>query len=166
MTKLTNPQTWHKILIRIHKPNNMKKTISMLLLIAASYLNTQAQETHVVVSDKTGWHKIGETTVDFTTEREEIVVVGADKFSAIEIMVKESPIHLISYDIYFENGERQSVAIGREIKSPGETGIVNLNAERSIKKIVFLYKTFPSNAEKKARLELWGMKMNPDKKKK
>jgi hypothetical protein len=99
------------------------------------------------------------------TEREEILVVGADRFSAIKIMVKESPIHLVSFDIYMENGQKQSIAVGRVIKSPGETDIVKLaGGEQSIKKIVFVYKTTPSNAEKKARLELWGMKTNMDKK--
>lgn len=142
----------------------MKKIILALLTIA-TYTTTQAQQPNVVMSDKTGWHKIGETTADFKTEVDEIMVVGADRFGYIKIAVTDASINLESFDIIFENGEKQNVVIGKVIKHPGETRTVQLNGgEREIKKIVYRYKTVPNNADKKAHIELWGMKTNPDKK--
>ena len=41
--------------------------LATLILSAAN-----AQKPAVVVSDKTGWHKIGETTVDFKKEKDEV----------------------------------------------------------------------------------------------
>ena len=137
----------------------MKKLINIVFLLIAGYVN--AQQPGVVVSDKSGWHKIGETSVDFKKEKDEIMVVGADRFATLKIKVTEAPLNLTSFDIYFENGEMQSVPVGMEIKSPGETKTVELKGgERAIKKVVFVYKTGPDNLDKKSHVELWGMKTN------
>ncbi len=144
----------------------MKRIILVALLIVAGYVRTYAQEPDVVLSDKTGWHKIGETTVDFTTETDKILVLGADRFQSVKIKVTDAPINLISFVIYFESGDNQNVTIGKDIKSPGETEVVVLNGggERRIKKVTFIYKTIPNNKDKKAHIELWGLKTNLDEK--
>jgi hypothetical protein len=137
----------------------MKKLIVIILLFVAGYV--KAQQPGVVVSDKAGWHKIGETTVEFKQEKDEISVMGADRFAAVKIKVTESPVNITSFDIYFENGEVQSVPIGAEIKAAGESKTVELKGgERAIKKVVFVYKTGTDNMDKKAHVELWGMKNN------
>jgi len=137
----------------------MKKLIVFALIITTGCIKLFGQQPAIVLSDKAGWHKIGETTVDFQKETDEILVIGSDKFSFIKIKVDQAPINLISFDIYFEAGDKQNVAIGEEIKNPGETRVVKLNGgEREIKKIVFMYKTVPNNKDKKAHVELWGMK--------
>lgn len=133
----------------------------------AGYTRTSAQVPDVVLSDKTGWHKIGETTVDFTTETDKISVLVADRFQSVKIKVTKAPINLVSFVIYFESGDNQNVKIGKDIKSPGETKVVALNGgERSIKKVTFIYKTIPNSKDKKAHVELWGLKTNLDKKNK
>ena len=139
----------------------MKKLILLSILVAGTYTKVFCQTPKVVLSDRSGWHKIGETIVDFNTDADEIAVVGADRFGFIKINVTDAAINLISFDIYFESGDKQSVTIGKDIKAPGETRVVQLNGgERSIKKITFIYKTIPNSADKKAHLELWGLKTN------
>lgn len=143
----------------------MKTLFFFTMLITAGISLVQAQQTELIVSDKTGWHKIGMTTVDYSLESDVIEVIGADRFTSIVIKVNEAPINLISFDIYFESGDKQNVIIRKIIQNPGETGIVKLaGGERSIKKIVFVYKTVPNTSDKKAQLEVWGLKTNPDKK--
>ena len=147
------------------KSKTMKKVIVFAMLVIANCSAMFAQHPAVVISDKDGWHKIGETHVDFKTETDEIAVIGADKFGYIKIKVTGAPIHLESFDIYFESGNKQNVKIGKEIKTPGESRSVQLEGgERSIKKIIFVYHTVPNSKDKKAHVELWGMKTNPDKK--
>lgn len=68
-----------------------KHVIFTLLILAASYATLLAQQPNVVISDKTGWHKIGETTVDYKTENDEIHVIGANRFSSIKIVVTDAP---------------------------------------------------------------------------
>jgi len=136
------------------------KKILFALLITAFCTKTFAQQPAVVINDKEGWHKIGTTTVDFQAETDEIIVIGADRFAFIKIKIEDAPVNLVSFDIYFENGEKQNVTIGKEIKNPGETRVVQINGgERRIKKVVFLYKTVASSMDK-AKVELWGLKTN------
>ena len=120
----------------------MKKVMLFFaLLVSASSL--KAQTPSVVVSDKTGWHKIGERTVDFKMDHDEIAVLGADAFASLKFHVSEAPINLISMEIFFESGTSQAVKIGEEIKEAGDSRKIDLDGkgERRLKKIVFNYKT-------------------------
>ncbi|TGD59520.1 hypothetical protein [Flavobacterium humi] len=140
----------------------MKKLV-LVLLLAVSSVSMLAQKPKVVTSDKTGWHKIGETTVDFKNESDQILVLGADRFASVKIKVTDAPINLISFDIFFENGEKYSVTEGQEIKIPAESKTVALGGEKSIKSVSFRYQTLGNSTGKKAHVELWGMKTNADK---
>lgn len=139
----------------------MKKTIIILLAIIGMYGNVSAQKPAIMASDKTGWHKIGETKVDFKKESDEIVVWFADRFDAIKFKVKDAPVEFTSMDVYFESGDVQNVMLNATIKAPGETRIIDLKGgERNLKKIVFVYKTLPNRKDEKAHIELWGLKTN------
>ena|SRR5436190_3338404 len=142
----------------------MKNIILLAMLVIAGYSKTLAQVPSVIISDKPGWHKIGETTVDFKTETDEIILIGENRFQSVKIKVIDASINLVSFVIYFESGDNQNVKIGQNIKSPGETRVVAVNGgDRSIKKIKLTYKTMPNSKDEKAHLELWGLK--PEKKK-
>ncbi len=132
-----------------------------MLLLVASQVSVFAQNPKVVVSDKDGWHKIGETKVDFKNETDKILVIGANRFSSIKIKVTEAPINLESFVIYFDNDEKQNVTIFQEFKVPGETREVAFGGEKNVKRIEFVYKTIGDNRDKKAHVELWGFKSNP-----
>jgi hypothetical protein len=144
----------------------MKKVmIFAMLALGVGYSELKAQQPAVVISDKTGWHKIGETKVDFTKDHDEVTVMGADKFAMRNFKVPEAPIDIIDVEVYYESGDNQKVNMGYAIKSPGESRTIDLNGgERRIKKMVFTYKTIPNYKDKKAHVEIWGMKTNTDKK--
>lgn len=133
------------------------------MLICTSFITVSAQQPAVILSDKIGWHKIGETRVEFKTEVDGISVIGADRFAYVKIRVDEAPIHLTSFDIYFDGGGKQNVSVGKEFINPGETQTVQLTGgERRIEKVTFVYKTVPNYKDKKAHIELWGMKTNAE----
>lgn len=142
------------------------KLILFVLLLVVNYATVAAQVPAVVLNDKSGWHKIGETTVNFRTEMDNMVVIGANKFSAIKIKVTDAPVNLKALDIYFNKGDMQRVDIGQDIKAPGESRVVELDGkgERIIRKVMFRYNTVENNSQKRAHMELWGLKTNPDKK--
>ncbi len=144
----------------------MKKiiVIALLAIVGMNY-SAMAQNPKVVVSDKKGWHKIGETTVDFAKDRDEVSVIGADKFAALIFKVTDAPIDLIDIEVFYESGDNQKVSVNFPIKAPGQSKEIDLNGgERSIKKIVFVYKTLPNRKDVKAHVEIWGLKTNADKK--
>lgn len=140
----------------------MKKLVMIVMLAFAGASGVAwAQTPSVVVSDKTGWHKLGETTVDLKKERDEISVIGADKFAAIKFKVLDESIDLISAEIFYESGDNQTININSHVKAPGDSRQVDINGgERAIKKIAFVYKTEPNAKDKKAHLEIWGLKTN------
>lgn len=149
------------------KTMKMKKTlIIMMLAIAGCFGIASAQTPAVMISDAAGWHKIGEKTVDFKTESDEISVIGSDRFSTIKFKVTEAAINLVSLEVSYESGDKQDVAINQEIKTPGESRTIDLKggAERSINKIAFVYKTLPNAKDEKAHVEIWGLKTNSEKK--
>ncbi|MES2485439.1 MAG: hypothetical protein V4581_05730 [Bacteroidota bacterium] len=64
-------------------------------------------------------------------------------------------------EIYFDKGGQQSVAIGEDIKSAGESKVIKLDGttERKVTKVIFRYKTVgTAGNDKKAHVELWGLK--------
>jgi hypothetical protein len=143
----------------------MKKIIySLVMLLMAN--TAFMQKAAIVASDKTGWHKIGETKVDFTKEEDEVAVLLADKFAMLKFKVTNAPIELLDLDVIFEEGDKQNIRVGYAIKSEGsESRPIDLKggAERKIKRIVFRYRTVDKAADQKAHVEIWGKKTNPDK---
>jgi hypothetical protein len=142
----------------------MKKVLSIILLaIAASYGSMYAQQTTVITDDTSGWYKIGEAQVDFKKDRDEITVLGADRFKSIKLIVVNAPIELKDLEITFETGKKQDVKINTALKAEGETAVIDLveGETRSIKKIGFIYKT-QSYSDVKAVVQVWGLKTNTD----
>src|SRR6185436_10165834 len=140
------------------------KTLIALLVIAGSYSKIFAQQPAIILSDTKGWHKIGESTVDFSKDKDEIMVMGADKFSSIKFEVTDAAIDLQDLEIYFENGPNQVVQVRTPLIAGHESKVINLDGgERAIKKISFVYKTLPNRKDEKAHVVVWGLKTNADK---
>lgn len=134
------------------------------MLVMTSIISGKAQETSVVLSDRTDWIRIGETTVNFETDRDEINVVGADKFAAIKFKVMDVPIHLMELQAFFDDGGKQDINVNFPIKPRGESRVIELDGgERDLKKIVFVYKTINNRSDREAHVEVWGLKTNDDK---
>ncbi len=139
----------------------MRKILLVILLIAASLMHMQAQTAAVIANDKDGWHKIAETIVNFDREKDEILILGADRFASIRFKVTDAPVQLIRIEVYYESGDHQNIDVNASISQDAESKVIDLNGgERSLKKVVFYYKTLPNSADKKAHMELWGMKTN------
>jgi hypothetical protein len=135
----------------------MKKTLLVFALV--SFIQSSGQKPAVVIGDKEGWHKIAETIVNYKTDTDSILVVGADRFTHIKFKIKEAPIKLVSMTIKFDNGEIQNATLGGEIRVEGESNVIALSGgERDLDKVTFVYSTLAAGNNKRARVELWGLK--------
>lgn len=142
----------------------MKKLLAITLLLLAG-VKGFTQQAAVITSDKTGWQKIAETRVAFDKEKDEILVLGADRFASLRFKVTDAPVELIKIQVVYESGDDQEIIINKLIAQDNESEIMKLNGgERSLKKVVFTYKTKPNSADKRAHMELWGLKTNMDRK--
>lgn len=145
----------------------MKKVLSIILMVVAvSFGSVKSQQTTVISTDTSGWYKVGQANVDFKRDRDEMQVLGADRFKSIKLKIINAPIELKDLEIYFETGNKQNVKINSSLKAAGETSVIDLEdgENRSIKKIVFVYKTVPNNMDMKAYIEVWGLKTKANKK--
>ena len=142
----------------------MKKLLMVMMLASTVGISkASAQQPKVVLSDATGWHKIGSTTVDFQKESDEVLVIGANRFASIKFKITEAPIEIESIEVFYDSGDSQNIPIKSKIEAGKESREIKLNGgERNVKKIVFHYKTMPNNNDKKAVVEIWGMKTNAD----
>ena len=124
----------------------MKKLTTIILIaVLGNFAPAFAQKPAVILSDKTGWHRIGKVTVDFAKDRDQIDVLGANSFAKIKFKVEKEPIDLISLEVYFDSGDKQDIAVNSKIKEAGESEVIDIKGgERSLKKIVFVYKTLPN----------------------
>jgi hypothetical protein len=136
----------------------MKKKIAAFAF-ALSIGVASAQQPAVMMSTTPGWHKIASTTVDFTKERDEVSVLGADHFSAIKFMVTDAPVDIEDLEIWFENGTKQDVALRTPLEVGKESRVIDIQGgAQDIDKIIFVYKTLPNRSDVKAEVTIYGLK--------
>lgn len=137
----------------------MKKIILMLFLSITATAVLQAQKTQVVLKDKAGWHKIGEAKVEFKSETDAFLILGKDKYRAVQVRVKDAPIYLENMTIEYDNGETQVVDLKHNYAANSKTTVIDVKENaKGLKKVSFIYKTVANANNEKAEIELWGLK--------
>jgi len=145
-----------------NKTIKLKKALIIIAFaLTANVIVTTAQVPKVIISDKTGWRRIGKTVVSLNKEKDEIKILGSTKFAVIKFKVMGAPIDLVSMEAFYSSGNKQEIVVNASIKDAGESRVIDLNGgERRLKKVVFIYKTLPNYKNKRARVQLWGLKTN------
>jgi len=113
----------------------------------------------LVIGDNPGWRSIGTRTLDLNVGRDEITVLGADRFSMIKFRLIEGGVKLLDAEFRFESVDSQFIQLDKEMVAGVESATLNLNGgERSLKKIIFTYQSGIGNYENEAQIEVWGYK--------
>ena len=138
----------------------MKKIILFFFAMSALLFNTAfAQEPSIMLSDKPGWHKIGEVKADFKMENQSISVMGKDRFKSILLKVTDAPINIEGIQVFYESGDMEQFDVKNELKAGAETKKLDMKGGgQEIKKVTFTYKTLPNQQDEKAHVELYGLK--------
>ena len=138
----------------------MKKHFLIVLTTLVSLgFSAFAQKPAVVTNDKTGWHKIAETAVSLRSDRDEVVVMGADHFKSLRLKVIDAPVEFTDITVIFEDGMTQDISVRKVINRGEETRSVDLKGQnKAIKKIILKYKTVPTGEMDHAHVEIWGEK--------
>jgi hypothetical protein len=116
-------------------------------------------EASLMATDKKGWHKIGEKSIDFVNDKDEFIVIGEDRFSSIKFYITDASVHMINLTVTYETGDKQNIPINSLIVAGGESKSIALSgSDRELKKIAFEYKTLQNKTAQKATIEVWGQK--------
>lgn len=137
----------------------MKKILFIVTAVLVTSVALHAQKAEVLLSKKAGWHKIGEASVTFKTEKDEFLIMGADRFRAIRIKVTDAPVHIEDMQVHYDGGDKEDISVRSDFKAGGQSRIINLQPhKKGLKTVSFVYHTVPNVSAEKAHLELWGLK--------
>jgi len=137
----------------------MKKTLLILLATVFAVGVLHAQKPEVITSHTAGWHKIGDATVDFKADKDQFLVLGADRFKSIQLKVVDAPVHVDDMQVFYDGGGKEDVSLRSDFQPGSQSREIELkNGSAKIKKVVFVYKTVPNATADKAHIELWGLK--------
>lgn len=133
----------------------MKKFLLFLFVGMAAF----GQKPVIVTNDKAGWQKIGETTVNFRTESDEIVIMGADRFISLRFKATDAPVWLSRIELFFDGGDSQKLELDMKLSAQSESEVIPIEGgERKLKRISFVYKTLSNPADNRAHIEIFGLK--------
>jgi len=130
-------------------------TFSLMLIVNILH----AQKPEVITNKKPGWHKIGDANVDFKSDKDKFIILGADRFKALQVKVTDAPVHMESMQIEYEGGQKEDVPLRENYKTGMKSRVINLkNNSAELKNVTFVYHTVPNSKNTKAHIELWGLK--------
>lgn len=94
--------------------------------------------------DSTGWVLLGEQTVNGRTDRDTILVNKRARYDKLTVVVENSDLDMLDFDVEFANGERWSPKLKHHFQEGQRTRAIDLPGDdRHIAKIVMLYKNTP-----------------------
>lgn len=137
------------------------KTIIIIYLIFSipGFYGATGQEKITTVKDTSGWKKIGIVTVYFKTATDEVSVMESERYTSVKFSVSDVPLDIIDLEVFYETGDKQDIKVNLSLTATGETQVIELTGgERRLTKISFNYKPVQDQNNKKAVIELWGLK--------
>jgi hypothetical protein len=138
----------------------MRKLVAPAALALSFFLWSPvfSQNTEATVTDKPGWHKLGDVSVNFAEKNESSVVFAADKFKALKLRVTDAPVTIARGTVFYESGDTEELLIDRELTKDQETGAFILRPAESLHKVSFRLKATPEYRHEKAQIEIYGLK--------
>lgn len=113
---------------------------------------------------KPGWNKLAELNVSFNADKDNLTVVGADKFQAIYIKVTDAHIHFDDLDVRYNipgvtQDIKEDISIRGDFKAGEHSRIIYLRYPcLRLENVIFKYSSVLNWRSEKAHVELWGLK--------
>jgi hypothetical protein len=138
----------------------MKKTLSILLLgcLAVSLPGQELLER--LNPDNIEKEFLGEKTITFRGERDEIRVGLVDGFfRRLMIEVVDNDVRIEKMIVVYGNNARDEIPLRHVFREGSRSRIIDLEGRRRvIKKVIFFYKTVGRLVDGRATLKLYGIK--------
>ncbi len=138
------------------KTINKKLTRFLLLLIIVStVLSCSSRRRSIAIEE--GWELLGESTVNFVRDRDQINVLSSNRFTAIRFKVEKRNIRLNELHVVYQNGDKLDPAIDEELVAEQYSRNIELGPEgKSIRSIDFKYRTEGNVLKGRANVLVFG----------
>jgi hypothetical protein len=118
------------------------------------------------MSENPKWEKIGEKTIDLSTDEgifdwntdREKSVNANDVYSEIKFKSKDVPVDLTNVEVQYDNGQKQNLTVGSRLQANSDTKALMLNSKEKLDKITFSFNKNDAAEKSKAHIEVWGLK--------
>ena len=118
------------------------------------------------MSQNPQWEKIGEKTVDLSTDKgifnwntdREKTVNANDVYSEIKFRSTDVPVDLTNVEVQYDNGQKQNLTVGSRLQANSDTKALTLNSKDKLDKITFSFNKNNAAEKAKAHIEVWGLK--------
>src|SRR6266487_2266695 len=104
----------------------MKQTLILLFSTIFAVTMLQAQKPEVLTNKKPGWHKIGDANVDFKTDKDKFIIMGADKFKSLQVRVTDAPVRMEDMQVQFEGEAKEDISLKSNFKPGTKSRVINL----------------------------------------
>jgi hypothetical protein len=142
-----------KIMIRL--------TISAIILFA--FTQAHGQKPAVIMENKEGWQKIGETEASFKKQDESIHLFGKDRFSSIKLKVTDGSLNVDRMQVFYEDGQMEEFDVRNQIEDGNESKAFSLkNPNQEISKVAFTYNTSANDQGTRANVIVLGKMTNTE----
>ncbi|MDF1663327.1 MAG: DUF2541 family protein, partial [Planctomycetota bacterium] len=102
------------------------------------------------------WELLGSRVADGSVDRDTIKVGPQTTYKKLKFAIADKGINILDLKVHFANGEVKDVKVRAVIRKGGESRVIDLPGNaRTIKKVVFIYKTL-GKRRGKAKVQLWG----------
>ncbi len=110
-----------------------------------------------------GWELLGTQKVDFLRDKDEIIVNGSTRFTAVRFHVAERDIHISGLKIIFQNGDKLEPAIDENVGAGHDSRVIELDRDgRLINRLEFTYRTVGSILRGRAKIFIYGKRSGYD----
>ena len=105
-----------------------------------------------------GWELLGTKKVGFIADRDTVQVGRQEgRFRAINLRVRDAPIHMTDLKVVYANGEPDDLPVRTDIRAGGETRAIDLRGrDRAIREVQMIYRSRPT-FRGLATVEVWGL---------
>jgi len=112
----------------------------------------------VEITSKPGWHKIATTAVELNVDKDAVAVFGMDKFKALHVKATAHGVHIKSMRVEYEDGTTALLDVNSDLKAGETSKNFNIDINKKVKKVAYVYNAEPNKNNEKAHLVLYGLK--------
>lgn len=134
-----------------------KKILLLSFLSVAFFAFNSCSSSRKTIAVEEGWDLLGEKTVNFVRDRDNLTVYNTNRYTAIRFKIEKRDVHINDVKIVYENGDKLTPTIDDNIAAEQYSRVIELGPEgKSVRSIDFQFRTTGNVLKGRARVLVFG----------